>query len=136
MNDCVRSTNLQKLELNWKFLKLIETNQSNNGSGFPLLAFFVYRQASCFIVLDVCQKVSHWSAKPSTTNWHFGKWLMNTLQINTIRCKKLAKMTLSCLIIRICFRSKNIWPFVRPKYVSMSPVAETVQNGNKCCRLF
>ena len=34
------------------------------------------------------------NAKRNTTNWHFEKWLMNALHINTIKCKKFATIVL------------------------------------------
>ena len=41
-----------------------------------------------------CLVYSYWNAKRSTTNWNFAKWLMKTLKINTIRCKKLTIIVL------------------------------------------
>ena len=48
----------------------------------------------------------------STTKWHFQVWLDNTLNNNTIRCKKLATIVLG--------RKYVTRPFVRRKQISTS----------------
>ena len=58
-----------------------------------------------------CNYISQHATK-CTTNWHFEKWLRNTLQIRIIRFKKLTTIVLDW---------KNITPsFVRRKCVSTS----------------
>ena len=46
-------------------------------------------------------------SKPSTTHWHFEKWIMNAFHINTITWKKLATI--------VSGSKKGKQPFIRQK---------------------
>ena len=55
-----------------------------NFGGYPMNRFF-YKSN---------KKNLYKNAKRKTTNQHVEKWLMNTLHINTIKCKKFATIVL------------------------------------------
>ena len=55
-----------------------------NFGEYPMNSFF-YKST---------KKNSYKNAKRKTTNQHVEKWLMNTLHINTIKCKKFATIVL------------------------------------------
>ena len=55
-----------------------------NSLALPFIKWKRKCECSLFQIIEILKC----NSTRSTRNWHFEKWLMNSLQINTIRCKK------------------------------------------------